>query len=129
MRKKGLLAMSIILIMAMITACSSNAGSKPEASNTTTETNKTEDKKEGSSDPITLKVLRAGITVTETEFQKILVEPTKKKFPNITLEWVDAPEDVELEPLITSGAVPDIIFTGTAFLPTTYKDLDLVENL
>ncbi|MGO4537505.1 ABC transporter substrate-binding protein [Paenibacillus sp. 2TAB19] len=133
MKKFVVLLISIMVVVTSLTACASGSGNKPAAtdggdqsSSTNKETEKTE---EVSTEPITLKVLRAGITVTETEFQKFLVEPTKKKYPNITLEWVDAPEDVELEPLITAGTVPDIIFASTSAVSTTYKDLDLVENL
>jgi multiple sugar transport system substrate-binding protein len=83
----------------------------------------------GDQQPVTLKVLRAGITVTQAEFEKTLVERTKEKFPHVTLEWVEAPEDVELEPLITSGSVPDIMFVSTSSLSTTLKELNLAENL
>ncbi|RIX53157.1 extracellular solute-binding protein [Paenibacillus nanensis] len=130
MKKTGISLLSIILLLSVLAACSGggNAGTPSDISNNQPGS-QPQASEEGGGEPVTLKVLRAGITVTETEFEKVLVERTKEKFPNVTLEWVDAPEDVELEPLITSGTVPDIMFVSTSSLSTTLKDLDLAENL
>lgn len=122
----------IILVVSVLAGC----GSSNKSVNTTKDTTRTtatnnNETKDGaaSEEPITLKVLRAGITVTEAEFEKTLVATTKAKFPHVTLEWVEAPEDVELEPLITSGEVPDLIFVATSNLATTIADLELAEDL
>ncbi len=82
-----------------------------------------------SGEKVEITVMRAGITFTQTEFKKYFEEPIAKKFPNISVKWVDFPEDVELEPLITQGSVPDIIIASTAAATSTYKDLDLPEDL
>lgn len=130
MKKTGISLLAIIMLLGVLAGCS-GGGNTAEPSNEPkegSEANTTPDAN-ANTEPVTLKVLRAGITVTQTEFEKVLVERTKEKFPNVTLEWVDAPEDVELEPLITSGTVPDIMFVSTSSLSTTLKDLDLAENL
>ncbi|GBG09846.1 hypothetical protein PAT3040_04518 [Paenibacillus agaridevorans] len=129
MKRAGLILLSLIMMITMLAACSggtkNGSGADTSGGTTPTATEKGEDNQE----PVTLKVLRAGITVTQAEFEKTLLQQTKEKFPHVTLEWVDAPEDVELEPLITSGEVPDIMFVSTTSIATTLKDLDLVENL
>jgi len=84
---------------------------------------------DGGQKPVTLRVLRAGITVTKAEFDHYFVEPIREKYPHITLEWVEAPEDVELEPFITQGNVPDIIIAATTAATSDYERLDLVEDL
>jgi multiple sugar transport system substrate-binding protein len=129
MKRAGLILLSLIMMITMLAACSGGTknGSGADTSSGTKPT--ATEKGEGSQEPVTLKVLRAGITVTQAEFEKTLLQQTKEKFPHVTLEWVDAPEDVELEPLITSGEVPDIMFVSTTSIATTLKDLDLVENL
>ena len=136
MKRAGLLALSLSVILTAMTACSggtspSEGGQGTGTTGTQNET-KTSDganSSQGNEEPVTLKVLRAGITVTKDEFEKTLVQQTKEAFPHVTLEWVEAPEDVELEPLITSGEVPDIMFVSTTSIATTLADLDLAENL
>ncbi|MCR2804690.1 ABC transporter substrate-binding protein [Paenibacillus soyae] len=130
MRKTGFVLLALILLLGILAGCSGgNNGSGGEQAEPSSQSSAGGEQTESGEKPVTLKVLRAGITVTETEFEKVLVERTKEKFPHVTLEWVDAPEDVELEPLITSGEVPDIMFVSTSSIATTLKDLDLAENL
>ncbi|MFC4779038.1 ABC transporter substrate-binding protein [Paenibacillus sp. GCM10023252] len=128
--KKRYSSLLILTLLALVLAgCSGSSNSNNSNSSNIAAKNQSTSSPDVSDKPVTLKVLRAGITVTQTEFEKVLVEQTKKKFPNVTLEWVDAPEDVELESLITSGTVPDIMFVSTSSIATTLKELDLVENL
>src|SRR5690606_21518358 len=126
MRKRGLITAAIIILAAgILSACGKQNATTDNKQNEQV----TSSQDAASGEKVTLKVLRAGITVTEYEFEKTLVEATKKAFPNVQLEWVEAPEDVDLEALITSGEVPDLIFVATSNLATTIADLQLAENL
>jgi len=123
MKKLAIIAMAI---MTIFTAACSNAGHNGENAGPNAGQAAWDN---GAKEPVTLKVLRAGITVTETEFKAYLADAVRTKYPHITLEWVEAPEDVEIEPLITQGTVPDIIITSTTAATSDYERLDLVEDL
>jgi multiple sugar transport system substrate-binding protein len=127
MKKLAIIALAIMTII--MAACSNSGNNGGNAQENAGASAGQQSEGSGSKEPVTLKVLRAGITVTETEFQTYLVDAIKDKYPHITLEWVDAPEDVELEPLITQGTVPDIIFASTTAATSDYERLDLVEDL
>lgn len=134
MRRKQLIhiALFIFILSGVLTGCSSQPATTTNGNEQAAQPasqNREQQEQAPADEPVTLKVLRAGITVTEYEFEKTLVEATKKAFPNVTLEWVEAPEDVDLQALITSGEVPDLIFVATANLATTIHDLQLAENL
>ena len=116
------LAIVAIAIMTLFTAACSNAGNNGENAGQAAGDS-------GAKEPVTLKVLRAGITVTESEFNAYLADAVRTKYPHITLEWVEAPEDVEIEPLITQGTVPDIIIASTTAATSDFERLDLVEDL
>ncbi len=131
--KKRVIAIIASLTL-LLAACAENGsnntqGASPSEAAPESSAAATESNSESSGEPVTLRVLRAGITVTETEFNTYFVDPIKEKYPNITLEWVDAPEDVEIEPLITQGTLPDIIITSTTAATSDYERLDLVEDL
>lgn len=141
MRKLTIAAIAMIMIV--LTACSdggkngqntgnnsSKAAAQGQDGGAAVDSNSNSNSSSNSNkEPVTLKVLRAGITVTETEFNAYLADAIKGKYPHITLEWVEAPEDVEIEPLITQGTVPDIIITSTTAATSDYERLDLVEDL
>lgn len=123
MKKMVLLWVSILLLL-FSAGCAGSGGTQSAGEQGTGAA-----ASEEGPEPITLKVMRAGITVTKTEFEQTLQAATKAKYPHITLEWVDVPEDVDLAPLITQGNVPDIIFAGSSAISTTYKELDLPVDL
>jgi ABC-type sugar transport system, periplasmic component len=135
MKRLSILAVALVLLFAA--ACSSQSGSNNSSNKNTastsntgsTETAKTDDAQAAGGDKVEITVMRAGITFTPSEFKKYFEEPIAKKYPNITVKWVDVPEDVEIEPLITQGSIPDIIITSTSGATSTYKDLDLPEDL
>ena len=65
-------------------------------------------------EPIELLVFKwGGVTLTNTEVENYFNGPVKKKFPHITVKLIDVPEGSDIEPLLTQGIVPDIIFGGS----------------
>jgi multiple sugar transport system substrate-binding protein len=60
-----------------------------------------------STDPVTLKFFVHAVRLTDTEFQKFIVDPLKKTHPNITIEKMTG----KLDEFIAAGTVPDLILT------------------
>lgn len=65
-----------------------------------------------SDEPVILKLYQSGGILSDTEFQRYFAEPVKRKHPNITLELVRNVPGQTPEELLTTGAFPDIIFSG-----------------
>jgi multiple sugar transport system substrate-binding protein len=64
--------------------------------------------------PVTLSLYQYSAFLTDEEFQKLIVEPIKKKYPSVTLQLARAAKGSMPEDLVTSGSMPDIIYTGSA---------------
>ncbi|CAG7613829.1 ABC transporter substrate-binding protein [Paenibacillus allorhizosphaerae] len=62
--------------------------------------------------PVTLSVLKGELSSTPEDFQKFFVEPSKKAFPNIDLQYVELQKGQTYQDLLTAGDFPDLIFTG-----------------
>lgn len=72
---------------------------------------------------VTLTFWNYGNTITDTEFEKLIVEPTKQKYPHITLERIYTEADVTPEDLLAAGNLPDIIYTSSG--PSFYRFLTI----
>jgi multiple sugar transport system substrate-binding protein len=62
--------------------------------------------------PVTLKLLQYSANISDEEFQNLIADPVKAKYPNITVEIVRKTADVTLEQLFAAGDAPDLIFTS-----------------
>ncbi|WP_205127020.1 ABC transporter substrate-binding protein [Paenibacillus ginsengarvi] len=74
-------------------------------------------------EPIELKIW---VNMSDDLFQKLVVQPVKLKYPNISLTMVGV--DKKIPDLIASGEVPDIITDTIGSIPK-YKDLAIIEEL
>ncbi|CAH1209394.1 hypothetical protein PAECIP111893_03013 [Paenibacillus plantiphilus] len=115
-------AVIAILLTALIaTACSqaaSNSGGASSNAESGTAANgaaRNADSESGEKkEPIELLLFKwGGITLTQTEVEHYFNGPVQKKFPHITVKLIDVPEGSDIEPLLTQGIVPDIIFGGS----------------
>lgn len=95
----------------MLISCSGKPGSSadPEAS-------KRVDLQEGkqlSTEPVTLRVNNWNTAFQQAEFDTFFAEPVRKKYPSITLEYLDFTKSSAntLENLMAAGNTPDIVFT------------------
>ncbi|WP_028550684.1 ABC transporter substrate-binding protein [Paenibacillus sp. UNC451MF] len=123
MKKRSVRIATCAAILLSMTACEPIAGETQE--NIAKPTN------EGlaSSQPIVLKVLQHSGTLSDEEFQKLMVKPVEEKYPNITLELVRNGKGSAIEQLIMSGAVPDIIFTSAGTALTNLIQLEVPLDL
>jgi multiple sugar transport system substrate-binding protein len=71
--------------------------------------------------PVTLKLYRTIAALTEEEFQQFMADPVKKKFPNITLEYVNDTKENSIENLLAADQFPDLIFTASTFMSRVLK--------
>jgi multiple sugar transport system substrate-binding protein len=85
---------------------------------------KSTDLAEVSTEPVTLKFYVAYGAFPKEEFETYFIEPIKKKYPHITLEWVSG----KLQDLITAGDVPDILMAGLPGIPGI-QELQIIEDL
>ncbi|CAG7616804.1 extracellular solute-binding protein [Paenibacillus allorhizosphaerae] len=77
-----------------------------------------------SSNPVTLKIFVHAVRLTDTEYQKFILEPLKKTHPNITMERLEG----KLEDLIVAGNIPDLILTDNDWY-SALTTLDLQQDL
>lgn len=117
MKKKFVYAV-VILSLFLLNACQSQKGGE-----TGTDGNKPA---EISTEPVTLKFFAAQGAFRRDDFDAYFGE-VKKKYPHITVEYVEANAD-KLQEFITAGNVPDILSAG---LPgfAGLKELNIVEDL
>ncbi|MEF3304995.1 ABC transporter substrate-binding protein [Paenibacillus sp. GYB003] len=80
-----------------------------------------------SSDPVTLKFAINFSWLSEEERNKYIVEPVKKKYPNISFEWINLTE-TSLDKVIATGVVPDIVQSASPII-NVYTDLGLADNM
>jgi len=135
MKRVTLLSLVLTLIVTVIAACGGNTTSTPEpAKQPNKETQggnhtKTEVKAEETSKPVTLTFWNYGNTITDTEFEKLIVEPTKEKYPHITLERIRTDADVKPEDLLAAGNLPDIIYTSSGASYFRFLEIGIVQKL
>lgn len=68
------------------------------------------------SQPITM-TLFTEIPMLPDDFDRLVVQPVKKKFPAVTLQRVEtAKGGNQIQDLVTAGSIPDLMLTGFNFL-------------
>lgn len=80
-----------------------------------------------STEPITL-TLYQHASISDAEIEKFIVEPVKKKYPNISFSVIRNGKDTRPEMLIAGGIVPDLIYTTNHEI-VLWRDLKVPEDL
>jgi multiple sugar transport system substrate-binding protein len=113
---KGTLLKSVFaftMVLLLITAC----GDKGQG-------DKVEDSGVVNTGPVTLTVYPQSVNLADEEFQQLMAEPIKRKYPNLTLELMKPKPGVELEGYVASGEFADIVFTGQGMKAITLLNLE-----
>lgn len=120
--KKLTLGTVILVIFAILTACASS-GSTPESSKGSnkqesaaaeaTEAEVKEDFKKLGDEPLTLTFFSTSGTFPDVEFNTLIADPIKKKFPNVTIERI-TPAATTTNEEVLSTHVPDIIYSSSS---------------
>lgn len=97
-------AASVMAACTMLISCSGKSSDKPAEG---------QQIKQPSTDPVTLRVNNWNTAFQQAEFDKFFAEPLRKKYPHITLEYLDFTKGTAntLENLTAAGSTPDIVFT------------------
>lgn len=104
MMKKNVTISCLLCLAVALSGCSKDkAGEAPK----TAENN----------EPVKLVVYSYSSGILDSEFQKLIVEPVQKKYPNITMELVSRNGDKNTpEQLLVSGNLPDLILTSNVYI-------------
>lgn len=113
-------ARTIALLTAATAVVLSGCGSKQDNAAET---------KVNQSSPVTLRITGQAVgSLLDEEFQQVVGERLKAKYPHITLEYVPEAKGTTLNELMASGSTPDLIVTYTGAL-ASYRDLELVFDM
>ncbi|URN94612.1 MAG: extracellular solute-binding protein [Candidatus Pristimantibacillus lignocellulolyticus] len=134
MRNKSIPTLASILMLSLfLFGCANNATNNQLPTNTegkkeTTTTETATPEKQQSLDPVTLTFYVGGGTLTDTEFDLFFVQPTKEKFPHITLEKIVPAEGVTPAEVLLSNDPPDIIYqtSGSYY---AFQELEALADL
>ncbi|CAG7622836.1 hypothetical protein PAESOLCIP111_02449 [Paenibacillus solanacearum] len=128
MKNNGLFAAAILLLIWMTAGCSGHQESGGQASG---QKSASEGGLESSAppvvstEPVTLNILASAYQV---DFETMLIDPVKKKYPNITLNLIATGTGKNIQDLVVAGNTPDL-FTGYTGMMPTLKQLDLLDNI
>lgn len=118
---KKSLSVSVLLAFAIaLTGCSN---SEPKAAAPETASEKPAEKP---LEPVTLRLHQLGGYFTETDFNELIAEPVKKKYPHLTVTMDKTTEDLPV--LLTKGEAIDFLVTYQGRL-TAYKDMGVYVDL
>ncbi|AFH63042.1 ABC transporter substrate-binding protein [Paenibacillus mucilaginosus K02] len=78
--------------------------------------------------PVELTFYTYGNTLTNTEFEQFFAAPVRQAHPHITLKRITPPPETTPEELLSSGTLPDLIYTSDGSY-TRFTTLGAVEDL
>lgn len=121
------LALALLGLSAI--GCSGSSAEPPKSPNAA-KPGEAQAGKQLSTEPVTIRVNNWNTAFQQAEFDKYFAEPLRKKYPFITLEYLDQQKATSntLDNLITAGNTPDIVFTDYPNL-AGLLDYDFPEDL
>ncbi|MCZ8516890.1 extracellular solute-binding protein [Paenibacillus filicis] len=121
MLKKMSVIVSFALSVSALSACSSTGTpEKPKPS---------ADEKIQTGEPATVQLAISKGWLTDEEIDKYIIDPTKKKFPNITIKLVTMDgKNVTPTTLVAAGTVPDLIIVANPTI-NDITSLELDDNI
>lgn len=121
---------TILVLSLLLFGCGNSSGSNSNGKNSTTTAapGKSESTPAELPEPVTLTFYVGGGTLTDTEFELFFVQPTKEKYPHITLEKLTPAEGVTPTEVLISNDPPDIIYqtSGSYY---AFQELEALEDL
>lgn len=122
--KKLILGVTIFLLLALMTACAGSGGSRgnnggvsqggsQDPTNAASPSAETADFKKLGDEPLTLTFFNTSGTFPDVEFQTLIADPIKKKYPNVTIERI-TPAATTTNEEVLSTHVPDIIYSSSS---------------
>lgn len=122
--KYGKLGSIVIAASLMLSAC----GGSKEAPGTAASSGEAAVPPKTSSEPVTLTMTSYNTSTNEAEFKSYMEPYIQKKFPHITLKWIEPTKGQTLNDQIAAGQPPDIVATGYSHI-LALLDLDIPLDL
>lgn len=115
--------MSALLALALIGCAEKETGSESEQNNGPSDqgdqspvVNTPPQEEVKDPDPVKLDVYISGTSLTDTEFEKFLADPIRRKYPHMTLQLIRDGQGTTITDLVTAGDFPDIAITSNTSL-------------
>ncbi|MCC2685065.1 MAG: extracellular solute-binding protein family 1 [Paenibacillaceae bacterium] len=122
-KKSGFMGVAATLVMALALAgCGSSSDNSSEGADNGT------GKTEKPPEPVTLIMYQIGSGIEDNEFNEIIANPVKQKYPYITVELQRIPQGETLESMVGAKQFPDLVFAGILDI-NRLKDLGLITDL
>ncbi|CAG7646743.1 hypothetical protein PAESOLCIP111_05234 [Paenibacillus solanacearum] len=127
MTKNRLLCLSMLAAAAALAGCSQSDPTSPKngPSGATAESPAAGQAAVNRTEPVTLTILASS---TELEFESMLIEPVKKKYPHLTLNIIQKGKGASMKELVAAGQVPDLFTDWTGGM-MDLKDLDVFADI
>ncbi|MDF2724792.1 MAG: extracellular solute-binding protein family 1 [Paenibacillus sp.] len=126
MKRIGKYALAALALQMMLAAGCSSGQTK---SGDTADKSGEAAAKTGAPEPVTLKFQPVGAAyLYPDDFQMMLVEPLKKKYPHITVEYLMPDKGSMITDLVAAKNVPDLLIYGIGNY-TQYRDLGILTDI
>jgi multiple sugar transport system substrate-binding protein len=133
-KRNRLVALVGLVLVVILSGCSSGGGGTTgsggaSGADTGSQAQKEAAKPAGITEPLTLQMFLQ-VPIADDDLNKLIVDPLKKKFPQLTLEFArnDAATGGNLTERIGAGYAPDLLLAGF-FQLGTYTQLDVPYEL
>ncbi|CAG7619234.1 ABC transporter substrate-binding protein [Paenibacillus allorhizosphaerae] len=120
MYKKTAIVLASASLLFTAAACSNGGGAGKPAESQSRDGKKATQSVQ-TTEPVKLSFYSFGVSLTDADFDYLFVQPLKKKFPNVTLDWIKSGTGAMPEDLVAAGNIPDIVFTPSPRLSNYYK--------
>lgn len=129
MKRNSLLASSAIVLLGAIflSGCGGREGASGAAGSNSAATPANVQEK-AADKPVRLTLLAGEAYLYDDDFQLLIVEPLKKKYPHITVDLVRPGKGTQIQDLVAAKNVPDLIILSRAS-KDQYKELGLTTDI
>jgi multiple sugar transport system substrate-binding protein len=125
MGKKGLLFIASLLGLSVLAGCGGEGSATQAQKGQTQETQVAGKALQVSSEPVTLTILAAP---NQLDNQRMLIDPVKKKYSNITLNIVQTGKGNQIQDMVAAGNLPDM-YTGYTSLMASLNQMDIFSDI
>ncbi|RKN76019.1 ABC transporter substrate-binding protein [Paenibacillus ginsengarvi] len=126
MKNSSLMASSVIVLLGSIVLA--GCGGKEGGSGTAESPSNVQEQTQTADKPVRLTLLASEAYLYNDDFQLLLVEPLKKKYPHITVDLIRPGTGTQIQDLIAAKTVPDLMILSRAS-KDLYKELGLTTDI
>lgn len=79
-------------------------------------------------EPVTLNMYQNSALISDDDFQSLIAEPVKQKYPNVTMQLITRKGDINIQGLVAANDFPEMVLAPFARI-VDFTDLDLAQDL